>query len=590
MPFRLSEKTIQIIREKSPNVTALNLGQGGLLLDDAVEQLVDLLNENYFITELDLSERCVGDEAGKTLAKLKYIKKLNLFRNNISKESVGELVSNDCIEELNISQNNLDNDAAEIIVKKSRQLKLNAFRNEGISKEMYNEINKKIAFNNRTRLSSTFVKDIKENSHCLTIATSSLEDSDSIFDKTIHVLPENFYTHQLLKINEEKILLHGTTSPRNEFFIFHTKIYTHTTHQYGDFKETIVNQFHAREIKQIDDFYIDDNDQNRVILLNTDFKMLVIQTKILFNFKSIQSLNSSYFIIFKNSGSIHVFPKSSFRQMMEADEKFQPTYPVLENEGNIRQMIIPKNNCVILLNENSFSQVGIYTFDEKHPDSKLMLTAEVSSAFDKKIYILKIDDDRILICQHFEVSNASQIDGDKSRIDLAIIDMNTYSIISHFYFFINNENVWRCEYGVTRQDQTIFLMFSTSYKRPKHIIVAIDNIDKNGFYYVLTRTSVLPHCSLIASNQIVYINENQQFIIQDAPAPSNLRKEPIFNALKLVLSLQYLNELLPLIAEYATYSQPLSTKAASFFHIKRTQEFPINQTQQTTTYNCCNIS
>lgn len=147
--MKIPEAHKNLIRSNNPNVTSLDLTSCGLC-DDDIKVLVDLLNQNKYITELILYRNNILLSATE-LAKLVHIRKLDLGSNNIGWQGVKCLVEKMSIEWLNLANNHLTDKGAEIAAIHSKQLYL-AVGMSSISKEWRDKVEEKIRQNNEALL------------------------------------------------------------------------------------------------------------------------------------------------------------------------------------------------------------------------------------------------------------------------------------------------------------------------------------------------------------------------------------------------------------------------------------------------------
>ncbi len=114
------KKRIQV--EKKKNSTYLDISDCGIgLFKDDVDELVELLKQNQFITSVNLYRNVINNEGAKKLATLTHIKEFNFSTNNINDDGIIELLSNPNIEHLDLSRCGLTNKSVELIIKYSQQ-------------------------------------------------------------------------------------------------------------------------------------------------------------------------------------------------------------------------------------------------------------------------------------------------------------------------------------------------------------------------------------------------------------------------------------------------------------------------------------
>lgn len=111
-----------VIAEKKRNSTHLDISDCGIgLFKDDVDELVELLRQNQFITSVNLYRNVINNEGAKKLATLTHIKKFNFSTNNINDDGIIELLSNPNIERLDLSRCGLTNKCVDLIIKYSQQ-------------------------------------------------------------------------------------------------------------------------------------------------------------------------------------------------------------------------------------------------------------------------------------------------------------------------------------------------------------------------------------------------------------------------------------------------------------------------------------
>ncbi len=137
----------RVIAEKKRNSTYLNISDCGIgLFKDDVDELVELLKQNQFITSVNLYRNVIDNEGAKKLALLTHIKEFNLSFNDIDDDGIIELLSNPHIKRLNLSRCGLTNKCVDLIIKCSRQKDISLTDNN-IDKELmwkaYNHIKSK---------------------------------------------------------------------------------------------------------------------------------------------------------------------------------------------------------------------------------------------------------------------------------------------------------------------------------------------------------------------------------------------------------------------------------------------------------------
>lgn len=114
------------------------------LFDEDIPELVELLNDNSYITSLNLYRNNIGDCSSTKLSELKHIKKLNLSANNLSDEGIKPLIMNSNFSHIDLSRNNLTNEGANFIAENSKQIFINISSNIKIDEEILANVNKKI--------------------------------------------------------------------------------------------------------------------------------------------------------------------------------------------------------------------------------------------------------------------------------------------------------------------------------------------------------------------------------------------------------------------------------------------------------------
>ena len=116
------------IKENKTNYTYCDISHSGLL-DEAVEELVILLNQNRYINELNLYRNNFSNKGAKQLAQYlpNSITCLNLGANNINDDDIEYLMKRESITALNLSSNNLTNDSVELLLSAAGQKNIKVY-------------------------------------------------------------------------------------------------------------------------------------------------------------------------------------------------------------------------------------------------------------------------------------------------------------------------------------------------------------------------------------------------------------------------------------------------------------------------------
>lgn len=138
---------LRIIAEKKKNSTYLDISDCGIgLFKDDVDELVELLKQNPFITSVNLYRNVINKEGAKKLASLTHIKEFNLNANSIGDDGITELLLNPNIERLALCRCGLTNKCIDVIIEHSQQKHISLADNR-IDKELmwkaYNHIESK---------------------------------------------------------------------------------------------------------------------------------------------------------------------------------------------------------------------------------------------------------------------------------------------------------------------------------------------------------------------------------------------------------------------------------------------------------------
>lgn len=125
----------------------LNLSNAGIW-DEHICELVELVNANPAVTSLNLADNNISTAGATELVSLKYIKNLDVSRNNFDDDSAIILIKAPEFTGLDLSRNfGITDKTGQYILDQNVQHTTLSIRQTGISSKLYNKISEKIACN-----------------------------------------------------------------------------------------------------------------------------------------------------------------------------------------------------------------------------------------------------------------------------------------------------------------------------------------------------------------------------------------------------------------------------------------------------------
>lgn len=146
----ISEIKKHSIKACDPNIHHETLAEHALVNGD-LQEVVDLLNSNRFITSLDLSRNAIGGNkdgltAIKILKQLKFITELNLSSTDFTDSAAYELATSQFVR-INLTRTSMSDAAANVFKEHAKQVYLN-LDHTNVSQKLKEEVKKKIDANN----------------------------------------------------------------------------------------------------------------------------------------------------------------------------------------------------------------------------------------------------------------------------------------------------------------------------------------------------------------------------------------------------------------------------------------------------------
>jgi hypothetical protein len=201
----LLERTKKQIRESDKSNTEISLDLKNLgLFDEDIKELEILLEDKKNITSIDITKNNIGSDGCKNLARLQYVKKMNLSRNNIGDKGLKVLLENKKnIEELDLSENCITDKGVKLLVESGINFKkLNLFGNGKISSNGIKTLKEKFPeaivgdsmFFSKTAFSPSFIFDESK--------SSELKEKMEVKDLVENIILR--YKNEIKQFNDEE--------------------------------------------------------------------------------------------------------------------------------------------------------------------------------------------------------------------------------------------------------------------------------------------------------------------------------------------------------------------------------------------------